>query len=107
MKKEFVGHMPWGLRGEQMEFCLEKESISWTKGGTDKILFLEGKYGQAEGILSQGGSISWLEGRADKIMDRWHCVLAHIDLDSEHNLWMISRGRQDLVLETKAANIHD
>ena len=55
MKKAFIGHMHWGLWGEQMEFCLKKESISRIKGSTDKILFLEGKYGQADGILSQGG----------------------------------------------------
>jgi hypothetical protein len=28
-----------------------------------------------------------------------------IDLDSKHDVWMISGGRQDLVLETKVANM--
>eukprot|EP00957_Ditylum_brightwellii_P079289 6029204-Ditylum_brightwellii.AAC.1 len=55
MKKESIGYMYWGLRREQMEFCLKKESISWIKGRTDKILFLEENYGQADGILSQEG----------------------------------------------------
>eukprot|EP00957_Ditylum_brightwellii_P116773 8907111-Ditylum_brightwellii.AAC.1 len=44
MKKAFIGHMHWGLWGEQMEFCLKKESISRIKGSADKILFLEEKY---------------------------------------------------------------
>eukprot|EP00957_Ditylum_brightwellii_P090288 6876266-Ditylum_brightwellii.AAC.1 len=30
--KAFIGYMQWGLRGEQMEFCLKKESISWIEG---------------------------------------------------------------------------
>eukprot|EP00957_Ditylum_brightwellii_P167962 12785426-Ditylum_brightwellii.AAC.1 len=37
--------------------------------------------------------------------DRWHCVLMHINLDIKHDLWMISEGRQDLVLKTKLANM--
>eukprot|EP00957_Ditylum_brightwellii_P143052 10900093-Ditylum_brightwellii.AAC.1 len=49
MKKESIGYMYWGLRGEQMGFCLKKESMSWIKGRTDKILFLEGNYGKLQG----------------------------------------------------------
>eukprot|EP00957_Ditylum_brightwellii_P143213 10912210-Ditylum_brightwellii.AAC.1 len=53
MKNASIGRMHWGLRGEQMEFYLKKESISW----------IDGK------------KISWLERRADKslfIEESWH-----------------------------------
>eukprot|EP00957_Ditylum_brightwellii_P129189 9853377-Ditylum_brightwellii.AAC.1 len=64
MKKAFIGHMHWGLKGKQMEFCLKKESISWIEGSTDKILFLEGTYEnmaeQMEFCLKEG-SISWIK----------------------------------------------
>eukprot|EP00957_Ditylum_brightwellii_P164264 12505710-Ditylum_brightwellii.AAC.1 len=71
MKKAFIGHIHWGLRGEQMKFCLKRESISWIEGSTYKILFLEEKYenmvDQMEFCLKKG-SISLIEGRTDRIL---------------------------------------
>eukprot|EP00957_Ditylum_brightwellii_P171860 13083311-Ditylum_brightwellii.AAC.1 len=71
MKKAFIGHMHWGSRGEQMEFCLKKESISWIEGRTDKILFLEEKYENMVEHMEfclKDGSISWIKGRTDRIL---------------------------------------
>ena len=71
MKKAFIGCRHWGLRGEQMEFCPKKESISWIERSTDKILFLEGKYEnmvkQMEFCLNEG-FISWIKGKTDRTL---------------------------------------
>eukprot|EP00957_Ditylum_brightwellii_P034714 2631215-Ditylum_brightwellii.AAC.1 len=59
-----------------------------------------GNIGKAWDIL-----VSYQDATIKINKDRWHCVLMHIYLDSKHDLQMISRGRQDLVLETKVANM--